>query len=88
MEGMAMWKNVSLLVVAALLLAWVGEAGAADVELTRVGNDTQNVVCDTGARQLAQGATLNVQILGRGKKDAQITGKIRMKSQTDKFEWA
>lgn len=84
-----MWKNVSLLVVAALALAWGGEAGAADVELTRAGNDPQNVWCDTGARQLAQGATLNVQILGR-KTEAggSLIGKIRMKSQTDKFEWA
>jgi len=83
-----MSRIVCALAALVVALAWVGDAAAADVELTKVGNDPQNVWCDTGARQLAQGATLNVQILGRGKKDAPVVGKIRMKSQTDKFEWA
>ncbi len=81
-----MWKIVCGL--AALALAWGGDAAAADVELVKVGNDPQNVWCDMNARQLAQGATLPVQILGRSKSDATVTGKVRMKSQTDKFEWA
>lgn len=50
-----------------LVLAGIGEAAVADVELTRVGNDPATGWCDINARALALRATMNVQIQGRSK---------------------
>jgi len=85
-------KKIQALALAAFVLAAIpGAADAALVRLVQAGNQMPSGGwCDANGQSLAANSSRSYQLQGRidGAGYSSINGKIRMKTQTDKFEWA